>query len=114
MKNPVSLKHQGTIYLAEGSNTELWFKRWMEVTPAAYHAYPPTAPSRYDSDTSTHPYASTHPLCTMLMLPQDPLDTPMTLPPDVGPHPSLHFQTPTACHAYSPETPSRYATKTFT
>ncbi|MBW0481750.1 hypothetical protein O181_021465 [Austropuccinia psidii MF-1] len=49
----------------------------------------------------THPYASAHP--------QHPQDMPPTLPPNVCPHPSLHFRTPSTYHAYSPTGPSIYA-----
>ncbi|MBW0509975.1 hypothetical protein O181_049690 [Austropuccinia psidii MF-1] len=83
-------------------------------TPSTYHAYAPTGPSRYASEASTLPHASTPPLLTMLMLLQDPLDMPLTLQPHVHPHPSLLLSTPTAYHAYAPAGPSKYASDNAT
>ncbi|MBW0482257.1 hypothetical protein O181_021972 [Austropuccinia psidii MF-1] len=45
----------------------------------------------------------------MLTLQQDPLDMPLTLQPNVFPHPSLCFRMPAAYHSYAPTAPSRYA-----
>ncbi|MBW0492338.1 hypothetical protein O181_032053 [Austropuccinia psidii MF-1] len=48
----------------------------------------------------THPYA-------LAPLPH-PHDFPPMLPPHFRPHPSLHFCTPAAYHAYAPAPTSRY------
>ncbi|MBW0506541.1 hypothetical protein O181_046256 [Austropuccinia psidii MF-1] len=64
--------------------------------------------------TLTNPYTSAHPLLTMLILPQHPQDMPPTVPPDVHPHPSLHFRAPAAYHAYAPTRPYRYASNART
>ncbi|MBW0531663.1 hypothetical protein O181_071378 [Austropuccinia psidii MF-1] len=62
----------------------------------------------------THPYTSVHLPLTMLKLQKDPLDMPLTLQPNVCPHPSLFFRMPAAYHSYAPIAPSRYASDSGT
>ncbi|MBW0478747.1 hypothetical protein O181_018462 [Austropuccinia psidii MF-1] len=63
------------------------------ILSAAYHAYAPAAPSRYDPNAAT-PSPTSPPPLTILMLPLHPHDMPPMLPPHVCPHPSLCFRTP--------------------
>ncbi|MBW0529118.1 hypothetical protein O181_068833 [Austropuccinia psidii MF-1] len=82
------------------------------ILSATHHAYAPAAPSRYDSDTATP--TSSSPQLTMLTLSPNPHDIPLTLPPHVFPHPSLHSRRPASYHAYAPTEPSRYASDSAT
>ncbi|MBW0498666.1 hypothetical protein O181_038381 [Austropuccinia psidii MF-1] len=60
------------------------------ILSTAYHAYAPTAPSRYDSSSATA--SSSSPQLTMRMLFLCPHDMPPTLPPHVRLHLALCFR----------------------